>query len=105
MAVRAKDGCPHQPACALARVACERFQPLPAPRFARVFAHDGRIAEEAQRRLARLGLAHAGCAVLCDLLIEMEAQLVIECCAGSVAAEERAEHHSHSIEQTACRPP
>ena len=38
-------------------------------------AHDARIAEETQRCLARLGLVHTGCAIFCDLLFEMEAQL------------------------------
>ena len=89
----------HQPARSLANVAQQRLEPLPTPGLARMVAHDARIAEKTQRRMARLGLVHTRCAIFCDLLFEMEAQLVIERGSGRVALEERAADHSESIEQ------
>ncbi len=56
-----------------------------------------RVAEETQRCLPRLSLAHTGCAVLRDLLFKMEAQFVLQLDIRGVAAEERVKEHPQSV--------
>ena len=67
-----------QCARAISNVTTEPFQPVPTPGRARLIAKKGWIAKFAQRRRPRRRRIHALGHILCDLLLQMELQLVAQ---------------------------
>ena len=87
-----------QRARGVAQIAQQRLNPGPAPGGARLVAQHGRIAEEAQRRSARLLRAHARSPVLRDLPLQMKRQLVIELRSGAPPRKQHPHAHRKTVE-------